>query len=177
MSMLGHNVLNQVVNDDETTSPAQALTAINQKVLNTYRKDDDRQQIDGMDIAMCAINRSKMELTFSGALRPLWLIRGSEVIAHKGTKTAIGSANGDAFKDISMKLEKNDIIYLFSDGFPDQFGGEFGKKLKSSGFRNLLLSISNLKLKDQKVKIDAFLKNWMGENEQLDDICIVGFRI
>ena len=177
MSMLGHNVLNQVVNDDETTSPAQALTAINQKVLNTYRKDDDRQQIDGMDIAMCAINRSKMELTFSGALRPLWLIRGSEVIAHKGTKTAIGSANGDAFKDISMKLEKNDIIYLFSDGFPDQFGGELGKKLKSSGFRNLLLSISNLKLKDQKVKIDAFLKNWMGENEQLDDICIVGFRI
>ncbi len=177
MSMLGHNVLNQVINDNDTTTPAQALELINEKVLGTYSKSQERTQVDGMDVALCAINRDTLELEFAGALRPLWILRDDECISLKGTKRAIGTADGPPFEIQNFQLQHGDMIYAFSDGFPDQFGGERGKKLKTSGFREMLLSVHKQPLAMQRKMLDTRLEEWMRDYEQLDDICVVGLKV
>lgn len=177
MSMMGHNFLNQIVKDQGTNSPAQALTLVNDKVLSLYRSETNRNTFDGMDIALCAINWETLELEFSGAFRPLWIIRNGEVFKLKGIRRGIGSITGDAFIDSKFQLCPGDHIYLFTDGITDQFGGEYGKKLKTSGFESLLVNLSNESIDIQGQKLESFFDEWMGESTQLDDVCVLGLII
>ncbi|MFT7613031.1 MAG: serine phosphatase RsbU (regulator of sigma subunit) [Parvicellaceae bacterium] len=177
MSTIGHNLLNQIVNDQKTNSPAQALSMINQKIIASFRAKSDGAALDGMDISLCVFDWKARELEYSGALRPLWLIREREIIILKGTKRAIGSLEGEEFFNQKIKFQKGDQIYLFSDGYPDQFGGEKGKKLKSSGFKKLLLSMKGKGGSDQKRILTDFIDQWQGKYEQLDDICIIGINL
>lgn len=177
MSMMGHSFLNQVVNDQETSSPAQALTLINEKVISSYRKETDRSSFDGMDIALCAINWQELEVEYAGALRPLWILRDDEIIVIKGSKRAIGSPEGEDFSNSKFKLQPGDQLYMFSDGYPDQFGGRNGKKLKTSGFKKLLVSLKGMSGSQQKYELEQFLDSWQADFDQLDDICVIGIRV
>ena len=140
---------------------------------------EDGSQKDGMDISLCKLDVKNKTLQFSGAMNPLIHIRKDKLNIFKGDPQPIGYLSGKEtlFTSHSLKLKKGDMIYLFSDGFQDQFGGEKGKKYCSLKFRNFLHSISDKSTDDQEELIDEEFINWLGDYDQIDDVCIMGVRI
>ena len=144
-----------------------------------------------MDIALLSLEQEfrardsvavapSSRLRFSGAHNPLWIIRkGSEQIEEiKADKQPIGKfSHPQPFTTHSVELNSGDTVYIFSDGYADQFGGDKGKKMKASNFKKLLLSIVNKTMKDQKLVLDQAFEDWRGDLEQLDDVCIIGIRV
>ncbi len=133
-----------------------------------------------MDLALCVINRKRMSLEYAGAFNPLYLVRNNEVLVTKADKFPIGaSPDGtlSSFTNHKIEIKKGDVIYLFSDGYVDQFGGADSKKFMAKRFRNLLLEHHKLPMNEQKDILISTLKEWMGEEEQVDDILVIGIRI
>ena len=129
-----------------------------------------------MDIALCSLEG--MKLQYAGAYNPLWIIRNGEIIETKANKQPIGQfENPKPYITHSFDLEKGDAIYIFSDGYVDQFGGERGKKFKSKAFRELLLSIQDKPMEEQKTSIDETFETWKSDLEQVDDVCVIGVRV
>ncbi|UCG28330.1 MAG: SpoIIE family protein phosphatase [Bacteroidales bacterium] len=139
----------------------------------------DLQVTDGMDLALCCFNPKTMTLQFAGAQRPLLLLQNNEIPTFKGTRHSIGmpGKGNQCFMNHDIAVKKGDLVYLFSDGFPDQFGGAEGKKYLMEGFTDLLLNIHTLPMDEQKDKLDATLREWMGTLDQVDDILVMGIRI
>ena len=132
---------------------------------------------DGMDISLISYEPKKMNISFAGANNGLYLIRNNELTNYKSDRQPIGIFEDQKpFNQQNIDLKKGDVIYLFTDGFADQFGGEKGKKLKTSNFKKLLLEIHQLSMKEQKEKLQESFKNWRDDIEQIDDLCIVGIR-
>ena len=134
---------------------------------------------DGMDIALCVFNRQQGVLEYSGAFNPMWMFRKDEFIEYDANKLPVGDyvENGKSeFKKVALKVQAGDVIYIFSDGYPDQFGGELGKKLKYSGFKKILTSIHHLSMSEQAKVLENEFYNWKGDLEQLDDVCVMGIR-
>ena len=134
---------------------------------------------DGMDIALCSINIETNDMHFAGAYNPLFLVRKGKVIAFKGDRMPVGVHDYDdlPFTNYRYKLREGDNIYLFSDGYVDQFGGPKNKKLKYKHFKNILVEASNLKSADQRALLEHTFYSWKADNPQLDDILIVGVTI
>ena len=179
MSMIGSSLLNQIVNEIEVIDPAEILNRLNVAVIDTLKQGENDTN-DGMDISLCAYNADTRTLQYAGANRPLWLLRKGEFILLKPDKFPIGGlqmAKDRAFKNNTMQLLPGDTFYLFTDGFADQFGGEFGKKLMSGKFREMLLNIQELDMKAQGNYLAASFKKWKGENEQVDDVLVMGIRV
>ncbi|HWY37687.1 MAG TPA: SpoIIE family protein phosphatase, partial [Bacteroidia bacterium] len=134
---------------------------------------------DGMDIGYCCIDIKDLTLTYAGAKRPLYLIRDNALIEIKGDNLSIGGCTPKEsdFTDHFFKLREGDTLYMFSDGFTDQFGGEKGKKFSTKRFKETLLSIQSLQMQEQKEYLDQVIADWKKELEQVDDICVLGFRI
>ena len=129
-----------------------------------------------MDIALCSIKGK--ELYFSGANNPLWVIRKGEIIEIKPDKEPVGKFDRQTpYTSHIMSLETGDSIYIFSDGYIDQFGGEKGKKFKAKAFKNLLLSIQNKTMEEQKKSLDNAFETWRGTLEQIDDVCVIGVKV
>ncbi|MBL4654049.1 MAG: SpoIIE family protein phosphatase [Flavobacteriales bacterium] len=181
MSIVGHNHLNHAVNVSGARRPADILNALNQGVTSSLGQQQGENAVkDGMDIALCSLDYKTNKLEFSGAYNPVYLIRDREIIQFKGDKFPVGSFLGEelkTFKNIDIQLQKGDTFYIFSDGYPDQFGGPKGKKFKYKQFRELLLSIQDKEMGVQKVILDETIESWRGQIEQLDDILIIGVRI
>ena len=119
-----------------------------------------------------------MKLQYAGAYNPLWIIRNGKIIETKGNKQPIGQFDHPKpYTTHSFNLEKGDTIYIFSDGYVDQFGGERGKKFKGKALRKMLLSIQKQAMEDQKITINKTFETWKGNLEQIDDVCIIGVRI
>ena len=117
-------------------------------------------------------------LSYAGANNPLWIVRNGEIIETKANKQPIGQFdNPQPYTTHTIELQKGDVIYIFSDGYVDQFGGPKGKKFKTRAFRALLLSIQDKTMQEQKIIIDNTFENWKGELEQIDDVCVIGVRI
>ncbi len=175
VSVFGNNALNRSVREFKLTKPGEILEKSREIIISEFEKSDEEVK-DGMDIALCSLNNKK--LFFSGAYNPLWIIRKGKLIEVKGDNQPIGRfRNSSPFNTHEVDLEKGDNIYIFSDGYADQFGGEKGKKFKSKNFKQLLISISEKQIDLQKkLLLDAF-HNWKGEHEQIDDVCIIGVRI
>jgi len=187
VSVVCNNSLNRSVHEYGLTSPASILNKTKELVEGEFAKSSERM-MDGMDIALFSIegykdskdNFNSFQVEFSGANNPLWIIRknSSEIEEYKGDKQPIGRTDySKPFTNINLKINKGDLIYIFSDGFVDQFGGEKGKKFKSSGLRNLLLSIHHLSMSEQRNKLNDFFQSWQGDLEQVDDVCIIGVRL
>ncbi|MGZ4053820.1 MAG: GAF domain-containing protein [Bacteroidia bacterium] len=181
MSIIGFNGLNQIVNEYNYTRPADILTHLNKSISNTLKQHVDDSKIrDGMDVAICSIDLENNKLEFAGAFSPLFILRNNEVMKFKGDKHPIGNFVGTEeyeFTNNEIDLYPDDRIYIFSDGFVDQFGGPNGKKLKYNYFRKLLLDNHKKPMAKQKEAINTFFEDWRTGFEQIDDVCIIGVAI
>ncbi len=181
MSIVGHNLLDRVVSEQNITRPARILDELNKSITDTLRQKDleDNTLRDGMDIALCTFNRKTSVLEFAGAYNPLWLVRDNEVIEIKANKFPIGNSRSGEVKHFTnheIPLKKGDTLYIFSDGFADQFGGPAGKKFKSSAFKQLLVKSQHLSMEQQRELLDRAIEEWRGNHEQVDDILVIGTR-
>lgn len=177
VSVICNNGLNRAVREHGLTIPGEILDKTRDIVIREFDKSEEVVK-DGMDIALCALNRNK--LSYAGAHNPLWVIRKDSqfIEEYKADKQPIGEfENPLPYKTHELVLNSGDAIYLFSDGFVDQFGGERGKKYKASNFKTFLLSIKDLPMQDQKRELENQFANWKGDLEQLDDVCVIGVRL
>lgn len=180
MSMIGINILNQLVNDQNVTKPSQALKLLDEKIYSSLNKNfSEFYYSDGMDIAMCAIRKEDLKMVYSGANRPILIVRDRKLMEYKPTKLPIGGLynRNKTFVDNEIQLQKGDQIYLFTDGYADQFGGDKGKKFKYKNLKELILKNSSLPIKEQLTILQQTFKNWKGSLEQIDDVCILGLKL
>ena len=179
MSLVGYNGLNQAVKEHNLKHPDQILNDLSRLAIASLNRERGSDFIrDGMDLAICKLNRKTRVLEYSGAKNPLYIIRKGELITYAADKFSIGEDNSELkFKLNKIKLQVGDTIYLFTDGYVDQFGGEFGKKFKYEPFRKLLLSIAELPIEEQHEILYETIVKWQGGFEQLDDILIFGVKI
>ncbi|MFQ5335957.1 MAG: triple tyrosine motif-containing protein, partial [Flavobacteriales bacterium] len=195
MSIVGNNQLNNAVNVRNATSPSEILDALNEGVSGTLRQKDAHPDVkDGMDLALCAIDRKSMRLEFAGAYNPLYIIRKGianqklriagnyrffedDLLEVKADKVPIGgSESGSKFTNFEFELQQGDAIYIFSDGYADQFGGPLGKKYKYKTLKKKLLEIHEKPMQEQKQLLADEFGAWKGEEEQVDDVCLIGVR-
>ncbi len=181
MSMIGSTLLNKVVNDMGETSPSTILQQMDVNIMEALRQRGELSaNRDGMDMSVCCIDFERKNLLYSGASRPLYLVRNRELYEYKGSAYSIGGyleGKEKIFEDDSIEYETNDMIYVFSDGYADQFGGEKNKKFMSKNLRQLFMEIAHLPLDEQKEKVHHNLITWMGKNKQIDDILVIGIRL
>ena len=175
VSVICNNALNRSVREFGCSDPGKILDQARTLVIQEFEKSEDEVK-DGMDIALCVLEGTNLH--FSGANNPLWIIRNNELLETKADKQPIGKFQyAEAFTTHSMALNKGDTIYIFTDGFIDQFGGERGKKYKAKAFKELLLRIQDKTMKQQMQLIEEAFENWRGKLEQIDDVCVIGVRI
>ncbi len=176
MSIIGSTILNQTTTAAAVNSPADALGFLNKEITKTLNSIKD-----GMDMALCAINFEKLELQYAGANNPLYIVRQKQFIEVKPDKLAIGADTDDAavkvFTNHTIKLEKGDSVYLFTDGYADQFGGPNGKKFKYKKFQELLIEMQDNTMEEQKHILNYHHELWKGSLDQVDDILVIGIRI
>ena len=181
MSIVGHNQLKQVITRLSDPHPAGVLDELSKGLSESLHQNYDGSTAkDGMDLSLCSIDYEKKELEFSGAFNPLYLVRDGEMQEIKANKFPIGIFLGREarnFTNHKIGLMKDDMIFIFSDGYADQFGGPKGKKFMANQFRNLLLGIHKLSMEDQKKELERALEEWKGPEEQVDDILVMGVRI
>ncbi|MCD4833424.1 MAG: tetratricopeptide repeat protein [Bacteroidales bacterium] len=195
MSMLGLSYLNEIINNEYITHPGVILRRLRKKVIRALQqKGELGEQRDGMDISLCSIDYDTLKLEFSGANNPVYILRNrnyepilnarilesDEYILYeiKGDKMPIAMYDKmDKFQIHEIQLQKGDCIYLFSDGYADQFGGPEGKKFKYKPFKKLLLSNCQKTMGEQQLILDKTLSIWQQKYEQVDDIVVVGIKI
>lgn len=179
MSMLGISFLNSINANPETLSPNRILDLLRDKVIEELNQTNkDWSSRDGMDISLARIDLKTYKLEWAGANNPLWLVNNQKLKEIKADRFAINyTDNPQPFTNHSFKLKKGDHLYLFSDGFADQFGGEKGKKFKNKTFKELIQDISLKPIKSQKETLEQTFTNWKGDLEQIDDVCVIGIKI
>jgi len=179
LSIIGVNCLNQVVNEFHITDTSGMLLKLNELVLKTLQNHENIDLVkDGMDISLCVLDTKTRKLQYSGALNPLYVIANNELKKWKADRNSIGSMNPDLhFDSHEIQLNKGDVVYLFSDGYADQFGGVNHKKFRYKQFGDLLLEIHNESMNTQSTILKQKIENWKGDIEQTDDICVMGVRI
>ncbi len=178
VSIVGNNGLVRTVNEFKLQQPNLILDKLRELVVEAFKAQGERDVKDGMDLALVSLDQKTNKLMYSGANNPLLIIRGKKIIEVKADKQPIGDFERSfPFTNHEIQLEKDDCIYIFSDGYVDQFGGKKGKKLKSRNFRELLLKISHLPMNDQLSALSLHFDEWKGDFEQLDDVCVFGVRV
>jgi serine phosphatase RsbU (regulator of sigma subunit) len=178
MSMIGNNILNQVVNERGITSPDEVLNMLHKEVKKTLKQDENTDTKDGMDVALLSFT-SETEIEYAGAQRPVWIIRGKALEEIKAIKISIGGQNyGEEVQFVkhSLSLSKGDTVYIFSDGYADQFN-TLDKKLLTKKFKEILQSIQHLAMPEQEKYLNDFIEKWKGNLEQTDDILVIGIKI
>ncbi len=179
MSLVGHNILQDIINHSNKLSPAEIMNSLREGVINTLNANNSgRDTKDGMDMTLCCINYDTLELQYAAAFNPLYIVRNGELLQHEANKFPIGKFIGEKqnFTNNTLQLQKNDQLFIFSDGYADQFGGPKGKKFMVGSFRKLLKSITPLDVKKQKETLNNTLNNWQGEQEQVDDVLVIGVK-
>jgi serine phosphatase RsbU (regulator of sigma subunit) len=177
VSVVCHNALNRAVREFGLTQPAAILDKTAEIVLENFSKSEEEIQ-DGMDISICSFNTKSKLLEWAGANNPLWFISNGNLTETKADKQCIGyNDNIKPFTNHQFNLDKETNIYLFTDGFADQFGGQPERKLTKNRFRELLMGMQHLTIQQQSFELDNFIKNYKNEIEQTDDILIIGVRV
>jgi len=195
MSMLGISYLNEIVRKEEVTNSADVLNHLRESVISSLKQKNnskfnssEQNVVDGMDISLCVLDAGTLKLQFSGANNPLYIIRSNSDLTTfqklsnleelKGNKMPIAVyLHMEPFTFQEIQLNKGDLIYLFSDGYADQFGGPSNKKFKYKALKELLLNNSQMPMCKQKEIIETTFNNWKGKNKQIDDVTIMGIKI
>ncbi len=180
ISIVNYNLLNKAVLEKNIYDPAEILDAVNNWLTESLHQTYNASTVkDGMDVSIITINKKTKELKYAGAFNPIYIVNKTILREIKGDKFPVGMFLGEKpkpFVSHSIHLEKNDVIYLFTDGFPDQFGGPKGKKYKYKQFKNLFTEINQLPINEQNKKIQAEFENWKKDFEQVDDVLIIGIK-
>jgi serine phosphatase RsbU (regulator of sigma subunit) len=180
VNIAGNTILRQIIRLEGVSDPALIMQLLDNELINLFNEHlTVGKRCDGMDIVFCKFNLHSKKGSFCGAGRPLILIREGELVEFKKGPDAIGySSFGEkTFETIHFALNQGDQFYLFTDGYTDQFGGENVKKFNRQRFRNLLLSLTDMPMNKQKNELSFSFDNWKGQQEQVDDICVIGLRI
>ena len=187
MSMIGNTLLNQIVRERKIIQPAEILQNLHEEIMVALRQNprDPMSNQDGMDMAICCLDRKKNELQYAGAMNPLYLVKGDEIQIINGDKRGIGGGmmsrkmrKQKTFTNHVIQLEKGNCLYLFSDGYMAQFGGEEKQeKFNTERFSELLLRIQSMNMEAQKNEVNQTLRNWQGTADQVDDILLMGVRV
>jgi serine phosphatase RsbU (regulator of sigma subunit) len=179
--MLGIAFLNEIVNKTDNIRADQILGQLRENIIDSLHQEHGmRGSKDGMDMAMCIIDKKTREMEYAGAYNPVYIVRDGELIEIKADKMPIGIHAIKVDKDFErkiIKLESGDMLYLFSDGYVDQFGGKDGMKFKQKAFKELLIKVADKDMNTQLKQIDETMKNWQGDLSQLDDMMIMGIRV
>jgi serine phosphatase RsbU (regulator of sigma subunit) len=180
VSLMGHNLLNEIINENPNFNPSEILFELNNKILNTLKQNSKKTSAKyGMDVALISIIKQNGSLEYAGAHNPLLIFRGKECFQLKANQRSIGSYKKEGqpgFTNQNFQLLKGDMLYMFSDGYVDQIGGPENKKMFPQPFRDLLQSICRLEMTEQKKILDETIANWKGKQNQTDDILIAGIR-
>lgn len=179
MSMIGIEIIGKTINVDHIENPSLILSVLNRELEKTFSREKNIGTIirDGMDIGLCVIDRKRKKLEYAGAFFPLYLIRDNTLIELKDDKIIIGMNPARVpYTNHEIDIKEGDMFYIFSDGYPDQFGGSENKKFMYRRFRYLLMTIHDFPVSDQKAILEDNIKNWMNGNIQIDDMLVIGFR-
>jgi serine phosphatase RsbU (regulator of sigma subunit) len=181
MSMIGSSLLNEIVNEKGILEPAKILLALKHGVINALNKQSSGEQTkDGMDMAIISIPTKGNVIEYAGANNPLWMVRDGEILETRGDRQPVGffGDNLDTpYTNHTVEIQPEDAIYLFTDGYADQFGGPNGKKFKYSQFKKLIVDVNDKSMSDQRDILNDRIEDWMGvEEEQIDDILVIGIR-
>jgi serine phosphatase RsbU (regulator of sigma subunit) len=181
MSIVGFNQLNYAVTVKKARSASKILDELNQGVITTLNENTSETSIkDGMDMSLCVFDLDKKKAEFAGANNPLVLIRENQITRYKGNRFPIGAFDGSqpqSFTNNEIDLINGDCLYLFSDGYADQFGGLDGKKFMYRRFEELLIEVNKLPMDEQKETLNKRLMKWKGSYDQVDDILVIGIKI
>ncbi|MBN2487023.1 MAG: SpoIIE family protein phosphatase [Bacteroidales bacterium] len=180
MSILGLNALNEIVINYGITEPSRVLEFLRLKVITSLSQHSkDSPSFDGINLGLCVIDQQTLMVQFSGAINNMVHIQDGKLNVIKADRIPIGVSDLEhkSFSDIGFQGKKGDVLYLFTDGFQDQFGGKNDKKFSSKRFLNTLFGLHKEPLLKQKAELEKILSEWMGGNEQTDDITILGFRL
>jgi len=179
VSIVGNNSLNRAINEFNLSQPAAILDMLNSLVVESFKQQGTEDDVkDGMDIALCVLDTSTNILEYSGANNSLYLVRNGELIETRANKQPIGAYDHTKpFTNHTIQLQRKDRVFLFSDGYADQFGGPKGKKLKYKAFKNILINDDQVDLNTLNHQLSEQFLNWKGNLEQVDDVCILGVEI
>ncbi|MFO7656132.1 MAG: SpoIIE family protein phosphatase [Bacteroidales bacterium] len=179
MSILGITMLNEVVGRGCFASAGSVLNQLREGIMKALQQTgEEYEQKDGIDMTLCIFDTKSNNFQFAGAFNPLYIVQNNNLVEINGDKMPIGVAAEEekSFNTHKITLEPGSSVYLFSDGFVDQFGGPNGKKFKYQPFRNLLLKIHQLPMHRQKEELFYAFEKWRGNYPQLDDLLVLGFR-
>ncbi len=181
MSMLGSVFLFEIITERKVSSPAEILNQLRDKVITALNRSGGQNSglKDGMDMVMCSFSNDRKKLRFACAMNPLWVIRKNQVIEYRADKFPVGEYVGDVrpFTLLEHDCEPGDMIYIFSDGYADQFGGPQGKKLKYKQLRDILCTVADKSCNEQQRILNERFSEWKGSHEQVDDVLVIGIRI
>jgi serine phosphatase RsbU (regulator of sigma subunit) len=179
MSMIGHTLLNEIVNQKGIEDPGKILDLLDIGVKKAIKSKDETESKDGMDVALLSFTKDLKTVQFAGAFRPLLFMREGILSEYKANRFPIGAGSyvKTAFDTHTIHLQKGDALYIFSDGYADQIGGKGGKKFMTKQFKELIQSNNQLDMQKQGMVFELALDKWQGEQEQMDDILVIGIRI
>ncbi|HET6246040.1 MAG: tetratricopeptide repeat protein [Bacteroidetes bacterium] len=177
VSVVCSNALSKALLEEGITNTGKLLDRTREIVIDRLAKSGEEVK-DGMDISLCALDFTKNTLQWSGANNPLWILRSGDIIEYKHDKQPIGiHDNATAFTSHDIELQKNDTLYIFTDGYHDQFGGENGKKFRTKQLREKLLAMQGINMEEQKTILNREFDTWKGDLEQVDDVCVIGVHV
>ncbi len=181
MSLIGNTLLNHIVNEKQILNAAEILKMLNEDVLNELHQNTERAQSrDGMEMALCVIDKKAQTIDFAGAMNPLYIVDNGEVSVMKPNIKSIGGFLSDntktEFTSQIIPIKKGMSIYMFTDGYMDQFGGPENKKFNIQNFKQMLLGINHLEMKKQKTEVEQTIQKWQGDNKQIDDMLVMGIK-
>jgi serine phosphatase RsbU (regulator of sigma subunit) len=177
---MGISTLHEIISNNRDLKANSVLNTLKAKIMGAlHQTGKEGEAADGMDIALCVLNKEKTILQYSGAFNPLFIFQGGELKEYKADRMPIGIHYGEAvsFTNYEVSVSRGDTIYLFSDGLNDQFGGPDGSKYKKSNLKKLLSEIYYRPMVEQRNIIETEFANWKGSGDQIDDITIIGIRI
>ncbi len=179
LSIMGASFLNEILNSRGPCKPSRILNLLRERVMNVlHQRGEDLENKDAMDMALCVFNPGNRELMYAGANNPLYHVRKKVLTEIKADKMPVGinAIEEDSFTNHTMQLKPGDTVYIFSDGYADQFGGPRNKKFKYGPLKELLIRISDQNMDDQKKELELEIDTWKGDNPQIDDILVFGIK-
>ena len=179
MSMIGLELIQKIINELKVDDSDQILITMNKELESAFFREESGKALirDGIEMSICVIDRKTREMEFSGAFLPVYIIRDDKLIEIKGDKkNVVQSFAMVSFSKSTFRLQKGDMLYLFSDGYADQFGGPDNKKFMYRRLRHILLTISKYPLSDQERILDETISSWMDDGDQIDDMMILGVK-